>query len=498
VSLRVLASGVDRLEVSVRGSLRNEVLLELEAAKAEAQRTREPEPYLFAGSERVFLVQAGGRRAYPYVLVSADIVLMVRPNGELPPVRADMLSAYLHEVGAEVACAEVGELARGALFVVPPELVVSRVDVYADVQGWELGLRDAERFVSRARKRTTHTVGQRFTGYVFGEGGPMLARLYDKTAEIGRRGQAWLPERWGEREDEGPVWRLEYQYRRRVLAEFGAGHPADVLSKLGDLWRHGTGEWLTLRVPTGQAERWRWPLDESWAEVQRVEVGPGQGAKRERAAETSRERVVRFLQGNLTTWGALGAEDEIGEVWRSARPAVVRYLAEQGRTFRDEVRHKRRGCCPGRERRRHEVEHPYHGAVRPSAVTTAEVAASARGRARQRPGGPRVVNLPSWAVRRRTPRGLTRPSESHLWVGRMRWSGAGVVWCYPAMAGEGAVRAWERERWRASVKTVTQTAVRPWGAQPRSSGQSTFGRPRRSGEAVGWAGGSAPALERET
>jgi len=126
-----------------------------------------------------------------------------------------------------------------------------------------------------------------------------------------------------------------------VLAEFGARQPGEVLGKLGDLWRHGTGEWLTLRMRSGQADRWRWPLDESWAEVQRVEIGPGQGAKRERTVETDRERVVRFLQGNLTTWGALGEEDEIGEVWRTARPAVVRYLSEQGRTFRDEVRHKR-------------------------------------------------------------------------------------------------------------------------------------------------------------
>jgi hypothetical protein len=69
-----------RRELSVRGSLRNEVLEELEAAKAEAQRTREAEPYRLAGSERWFLVQGGGRRAYPYVLASADIWLAVRGN----------------------------------------------------------------------------------------------------------------------------------------------------------------------------------------------------------------------------------------------------------------------------------------------------------------------------------------------------------------------------------------------------------------------------------
>jgi hypothetical protein len=340
MAVRVLASGIDRMELSLRGSVRNDVLTALEAAKLEAQRMREAEPYRFAEGGRWFLVQAGGRRAYPYVLASADMILTVRQNGELPAVRAEILSAYLHEVGGAAACAEVEELAMGALFVVAPDVVVSRVDVYADVQGLELGLRDTLRFVSRARKRTMRTVGQRFTGFVFGEGGPLLARVYDKTAEIGRKGESWL-ERWGEREEDGPVWRVEYQYRRAVLAEFGARDPAEVLSKLQDLWRHGTEEWLTLRMPSGQAESWRWPVDESWTEVQRVTVGPGTGARRERVAETSRERTVRFLQGYLTTWGALGDADEIEEVWRTARPAVVRYLREQKRTFRDEVRHKR-------------------------------------------------------------------------------------------------------------------------------------------------------------
>jgi hypothetical protein len=340
--LRVLASGVDRMELSARGSVRADVLRELETAKLEAQRMREGEPYRFAGSGRGFLVQPNGRRAYPYVLLSRDMGLTVRENGELPPVRADLLSAWLHEMGAEAAASEVELLMVEAMFVVPPEVVVSRVDVYADVQGWELALTDAERFVSRARHRAAHTVGQRFTGLWFGSGGPVVARLYDKTAEIGRSGETWLAERWGERVDERPVWRLEFQFRRRALAEFEAGHPREVIARLGNLWEHGTREWLTLRQPTGQADRWRWPLDESWTEVQRVVVGiKSQDATRKRRPETDPERVVRFLQGHLTTWGALGVEDEIDAVWRTARGAVVRYLGERGRTFRDEVRHKR-------------------------------------------------------------------------------------------------------------------------------------------------------------
>jgi hypothetical protein len=340
--VRVLASGVDRLELSVRGSVRHEVLRALEVAKLEAQRMREAEPYRFAEGGRGFLVQASGRRAYPYVLRSPDYGLTVRPNGELPPVRAEILSAYLHEVGAAAAVADVEGLLAEAVFVVAPDVLVSRVDVYADVQGWELGLMDAGRFVSRARRRTAYTMGHRFTGFVFGEGGPLLARVYDKTAEIARQGEGWLSERWGEREDERPVWRLEFQVRRRVLAEFGARSPAEVLDRLQNLWRHGTGEWLTLREQQRGQEAWRWPVDASWTVVQGVWIGAGvPGVRRQRRTETHRDRVVRFLQGGLTTLGALSGVDEIGVVLVLARREVVRYLAEQGRTFGDEVRHKR-------------------------------------------------------------------------------------------------------------------------------------------------------------
>jgi hypothetical protein len=85
--------------VSARGSVRAEVLGALERAKAEAQRSKDGEPFAFASWERGFLVLPYGRRAYPYVLLGRDCGLTVRGNDELPPVRADIYSGYLHTVG---------------------------------------------------------------------------------------------------------------------------------------------------------------------------------------------------------------------------------------------------------------------------------------------------------------------------------------------------------------------------------------------------------------
>jgi len=155
-------------------------------------------------------------------------------------------------------------------------------------------------------------------------------------------GGSWLEERWGERQEAGPVWRVEFQIRRAALAGFKVRSPAEVLAAAQALWTYGTGDWLTLRRPTSGLAGWRWPLEASWAELQGVRIAPtGSEAVRRRLAEADRERALRFLQGHLTTWGALGEVDEIEDVLRTARAAVVGYLAERGRTFRDEVRHKR-------------------------------------------------------------------------------------------------------------------------------------------------------------
>ncbi len=83
---------------------------------------------------------------------------------------------------------------------------------------------DLRRFVSLGRNRRGFeqaTAREVYTtGFRFGMGGGLMVRVYDKTIEIGRRGLAWLPELWGNRESERPVWRIEAQFKRALLTEF--------------------------------------------------------------------------------------------------------------------------------------------------------------------------------------------------------------------------------------------------------------------------------------
>src|SRR6202011_1160659 len=116
------------------------------------------------------------------------------------------------------------------------ELTVSRIDLYADMQGWCPELGDLRRFVGFGRHRKgfeerqhTYMTGARLTGFTFGKDA-LVARVYDKTVEIRRRGTSWLPDLWGTDGEDESVWRLEFQYRRAALVQFGLKTVGEVIS----------------------------------------------------------------------------------------------------------------------------------------------------------------------------------------------------------------------------------------------------------------------------
>ena len=110
---------------------------------------------------------------------------------------------------------------------------VNRVDLFADWQGWSLGLDDAQRFVCRADARRTYEVAGTLTGFEFGsrKTNTVLARLYDKTADMAAKDNAWWLEVWGEQYVPGaPVHRLEFEIGRQGLVEFDLNTPDQVLA----------------------------------------------------------------------------------------------------------------------------------------------------------------------------------------------------------------------------------------------------------------------------
>jgi hypothetical protein len=324
-NLRELASGIDALYLSGRAELPKRFLARLEDCRAWAVEAKRPAPCELG--DLVVGIAPHGWGKYRFCLDHEMARIGFSASGHLPTVRVQPRSEFLHAVGPEAAVAALHE-------VLSPELRqlrfwVNRVDLFADWQGWDLTLDDAQRFVCRADARRTYEVAGKLTGFEFGsrKTNTFLARLYDKTADMAAKDNGWWLEVWGERYVPGPpVHRLEFEIGRQGLVEFDLNTPAQVLAAAGDLWAYATGEWLTYRSPTADRTRSRWPLAPEWIQVQRATLGhQAIGLERLRLSRraASIQKLLPGLSGYLASLGALigtdGIEDTVSAVGHHLR-----------------------------------------------------------------------------------------------------------------------------------------------------------------------------------
>ena len=70
-----------------------------------------------------------------------------------------------------------------------------------------------------------------------------MARIYDKTEEVRKKGSDWWPEIWGEAfQPDKRVLRVEFQLRREAIRELGMSSPDEVLNGLPGVWAYLTDE----------------------------------------------------------------------------------------------------------------------------------------------------------------------------------------------------------------------------------------------------------------
>jgi hypothetical protein len=163
-----------------------------------------------------------------------------------------------------------------------------RFDLAVDCTGFPLDLDVAERFVTtRARldeflvdakdgdEERVHTHRNHryaITGFTVAPGNPLMARVYDKTTELGMPGREskraiehrrWLANGWN---GVASVTRVEFQHRGAFLDEIGLRNPALLPSRLDEVWQRDT-RWLRQAVPNGSDRRTRWPTDPRWRVV---------------------------------------------------------------------------------------------------------------------------------------------------------------------------------------------------------------------------------------
>lgn len=110
----------------------------------------------------------------------------------------------------------------------PVLLTVSRLDLFADFQGWALDGDSRHEFVTRVKNRHTYEEDGVFNGFIFGsrDSGSIVARIYDKTIESQKTGSAYWKIIWGDQFDPNEaVLRVEFELMQSALREFGINTP---------------------------------------------------------------------------------------------------------------------------------------------------------------------------------------------------------------------------------------------------------------------------------
>ena len=273
---KALRWGVDSLYQSYPGELFPEVLDRLKALKvlAQSQEPGLPSQAQYLVSGHIFEVKDKGAPLFPYVLEDGSFrIQLAKPSKTVPMAYVKVSSGYLAHVGpAEAEKALYALLSElGTLNDLPN---VSRVDLFVDFITAENIEWDRQAWVTRAASVNAYAVNEKFSGWTVGQGGDMSARLYNKILEIQKSGKEYLFELWravGWNPGD-PVWRLEFQIKREILAQKGLPKLSQVLSNLNGLWSYATTEWLRLTLPSEDDQtRSRWPVHPLWGFLSSVD-----------------------------------------------------------------------------------------------------------------------------------------------------------------------------------------------------------------------------------
>lgn len=340
-----LASGVDAIYSSGRASLPFELVARLEAARADAVARKERVTFEFGGTEVLMAPHAFGR--YHFCLIHQYGRIGITTSPVLPTFRIQPLAEFLHGSGPRAATAWFHSLLEEERHLV--QLSVSRIDLFADFQGWILDVDDRKSFVFRSDDLATHETSGGFNGLRFGRrgAGAISARIYDKTIELQKSGSIYWIDIWGEAFIPGqPVLRVEFELGASTLRQFDLVGPEETLDAAGSLWGYLTSSWTSHRVPSEDKTRSRWPESPEWAYVRRASIGENDwGITRVYAAKrkASLSRIMPGLVGYLASYGALINATSFAELVVELGGEIPWYGVDTGETFEERIQRKRKG-----------------------------------------------------------------------------------------------------------------------------------------------------------
>ncbi len=338
-----LASGVDALYLSGHGRLSKGFLARLEEERIFADRLSRPVPLELG--KLTFGLAPHGWGKYRFCLDHESGRIGFTASRRLPSVRVQPRAEFLHSAGPEGTIRHFDQLLRP--FVEGMVLSVARLDLFVDVEGLALCGSDREAIVCRADDCMTYETAKVVTGFSFGSRRTqrISSRLYDKTAEMRLKGNDWWEAVWGELHTPGvPVWRIEFEIGRAALSALELYRPDAVLAAAPSLWRYCTTDWLTLRSPTGDANRSRWPLDPRWEVVQSAELSHG-GVDlhfiRQSKRASSIHRLMPALVGYLVAFAIWAGTNDLQNTLKALSTSVENDEIVRRMSFAERVQRRR-------------------------------------------------------------------------------------------------------------------------------------------------------------
>lgn len=336
-SFKALRWGVDSLYLSYQGQLDFEVQQRLKSLKALAQ--GELDQALTAQLpilDHVFEVSDKGAGSFPYVLRdNAFRIQLARSGTKLPMAYVQVSAEYLAFVGPEEAEARLRSVLE-QLGALEGLAAVSRIDLFADFVTTDSLDVDRKTWVSRSQDKISYAAEDVLTGWSFGIGGSVSARIYDKCLQIQKKGIGWVVPLWlkvGWHPSQ-PVWRLEFQLERDFLRQKSLVSLVDVLRHRNGLWSYLTTEWLRLTIPNpSDNTRSRWAVHPLWASLSSIDW-EGYGGPLKRFFAYSRPPSERWIgqQGAavLTSLMATHGEVEFMHGIKLLADSVENYLTSRG------------------------------------------------------------------------------------------------------------------------------------------------------------------------
>jgi hypothetical protein len=322
---RLLRFGVDSLYLSYPGLMSDEWDQKLSRLKELAQQEDEVSQSVAQVMicDHLFEVRDRGAGRFSFVLV--DNAFRIQASNarskSLPLAYVQISSEYLTHAGIEQAETSLRYVVN-TLGLVKETANVSRVDLFADLAATcEMDafhpLRD---WVTRVESMSLHYSNGQFSGWSFGSGGDIVARLYDKTLEIEKKSKKfYLHDLWRHNGWDGnrQVWRMEFEAKRNALVSLNLSKLSDLLPNQAALWRYLTENWLRLTIPIEtDSNRTRWGNHPLWDFISTAFDDEGNATKLARfnpARLPQDERLFVHGLGGLTSFMASRGIEELSE-----------------------------------------------------------------------------------------------------------------------------------------------------------------------------------------